>query len=40
MAAKAAIRAWKVRLIESMNREWCDLFDETTGAILDGPADR
>jgi putative endonuclease len=33
-------RAWKVRLIESMNPEWCDLFDETTGAILDGPADR
>ena len=33
-------RAWKVRLIESINPEWCDLFDETTGAILDGPADR
>src|SRR5919108_97846 len=33
-------RAWKVRLIESMNPEWCDLFDETTGAISDGPADR
>jgi putative endonuclease len=33
-------RAWKVRLIQSMNPEWCDLFDEANGAILDGPADR
>jgi putative endonuclease len=33
-------RAWKVRLIETMNPEWDDLFDEVTGAILDGPADR
>jgi putative endonuclease len=32
-------RAWKIRLIESMNPEWIDLFDERTGAILDGPAD-
>lgn len=32
-------RAWKVRLIEQMNPEWTDLFDERTGAILDGPAD-
>ena len=32
-------RAWKVRLIEQMNPEWIDLFDEKTGAILDGPAD-
>ena len=32
-------RAWKIRLIESMNPEWLDLFDERTGAILDGPAD-
>ena len=32
-------RAWKIRLIESMNSEWIDLFDERTGAILDGPAD-
>src|SRR5438046_10673958 len=31
-------RAWKIRLIESMNPEWADLFDERTGAILDGPA--
>jgi len=33
-------RAWKVRLIQSMNPEWIDLFDEATGAILFGPADR
>lgn len=32
-------RAWKIRLIESMNPEWLDLFDERTGAVLDGPAD-
>ncbi len=32
-------RAWKVRLIESMNPEWADLFDEAIGMILDGPAD-
>ena len=32
-------RAWKIRLIESMNPEWIDLFDERTGEILDGPAD-
>lgn len=32
-------RAWKIRLIESMNPEWLDLFDERTGTILDGPAD-
>jgi putative endonuclease len=33
-------RAWKVRLIKQMNPQWIDLFDETTGVILDGPADR
>ena len=33
-------RAWKVRLIQELNPEWVDLFDERTGAILDGPADR
>ena len=33
-------RVWKIRLIESMNPEWIDLFDERTGEILDGPADR
>ena len=32
-------RAWKIRLIESMNPEWEDLFDEFWGAIKDGPAD-
>ncbi len=32
-------RAWKIRMIEKMNPEWTDLFDETTGEILDGPAD-
>jgi putative endonuclease len=32
-------RTWKVRLIEQMNPEWRDLFDETTGEIFDGPAD-
>jgi len=32
--------AWKIRLIESMNPEWIDLFDDRTGDILDGPADR
>jgi putative endonuclease len=33
-------RAWKVRLIESMNPEWTDLFDEFWGIIKEGPADR
>jgi putative endonuclease len=32
-------RLWKIRLIESMNPEWIDLFDEATGEVLDGPAD-
>ena len=32
-------RAWKLRLIESMNPEWEDLFDVYWGAINDGPAD-
>jgi len=32
-------RLWKIRLIESMNPEWIDLFDEATGEIRDGPAD-
>jgi putative endonuclease len=32
-------RLWKIRLIESFNREWLDLFDEKTGEVLDGPAD-
>jgi hypothetical protein len=33
-------RAWKLRLIEGMNPEWEDLFDEFWGAISEGPADR
>jgi putative endonuclease len=32
-------RAWKIRLIESMNPQWIDLFAERTGEVLDGPAD-
>jgi putative endonuclease len=32
-------RLWKIRLIESTNPEWIDLFDERTGETLDGPAD-
>jgi putative endonuclease len=32
-------RAWKLRLIESMNPEWDDLFDTVWGTIEDGPAD-
>jgi putative endonuclease len=32
-------RQWKIRLIESMNPEWTDLFNEETGEILDRPAD-
>ncbi|MEQ1698003.1 MAG: GIY-YIG nuclease family protein [Hyphomicrobiaceae bacterium] len=32
-------RAWKVRLIQEMNSEWLDLFDETSGAVLDGQVD-
>ncbi len=32
-------RAWKVRLIESMNPEWANLFDPNTGEISPGPAD-
>jgi putative endonuclease len=33
-------RAWKVRLIESMNPDWRNLFDPNTGEIAVGPADR
>jgi len=32
-------RAWKVRLIETMNPEWTNLFDPANGEILPGPAD-
>ena len=31
--------AWKIRLIERMNSEWVDLFDEFWGAVCEGPAD-
>ena len=30
-------RAWKLRLIESMNPEWCGLYDAGQNNILDGP---
>jgi len=33
-------RAWKVRLVESMNPQWANLFDPMTGEIAEGPADR
>lgn len=32
-------RAWKVRLILSMNPQWQNLFDPATGEIAFGPAD-
>jgi putative endonuclease len=32
-------RTWKVKLIETMNPAWTDLFDEQWGYIKDGPAD-
>jgi putative endonuclease len=32
-------RAWKVRLIETMNPEWLNLFDPQAGEIAEGPAD-
>ena len=32
-------RQWKFRLIESMNPEWVDLYNEETGEIFAGPAD-
>ncbi|WP_424957684.1 GIY-YIG nuclease family protein [Hyphomicrobium sp. 1Nfss2.1] len=32
-------RLWKLRLIESANPEWIDLFDRSDGTILDMPAD-
>ena len=33
-------RLWKLRIIEEANPEWLELFDESTGALLDMPADR
>lgn len=32
-------RLWKLRIIEEMNPEWVDLYDASSGEILDGPAD-
>lgn len=32
-------RAWKVRLIETMNPEWLDLFNPENGEIAFAPAD-
>lgn len=32
-------RTWKIRLIEGMNPEWLELFDDSSGTLLDGPAD-
>jgi putative endonuclease len=32
-------RAWKLRLIEDMNPEWKNLFDNTTGEIAFGPGE-
>ena len=32
-------RQWKIRLIESANPEWIDLFDRANGAVLELPAD-
>lgn len=32
-------RAWKVRLIETMNPEWRNLFDPETGEVSFGSAD-
>ena len=32
-------RAWKVRLITSMNPEWKNLFDPVAGEIAFGPVD-
>ena len=32
-------RAWKIRIIEQMNPEWVDLFDEFWGAVCEGPTD-
>ncbi len=32
-AVKAWQRAWKIRLIEEMNPDWRDLFDEINGVV-------
>lgn len=31
-------RAWKYRLVEETNPQWCNLFDAATGEIFDPPA--
>ena len=33
-------RAWKVRLIESVNPEWRNLFNPSAGEVAECPADR
>jgi putative endonuclease len=33
-------RLWKLRIIEEVNPEWQDLFDEERGELRDMPADR
>ena len=32
-------RAWKLRLIEQMTPSWIDLFNSTTGELLQAPFD-
>ncbi len=32
-------RVWKLRLIESMNPAWADLYDANQDTVLDGTAD-
>ena len=32
-------RLWKLRIIEEVNPEWLDLFDEESGELRDMPAD-
>ena len=32
-------RAWKVRLIQAMNQQWSELFDEQTGELSDPRAE-
>jgi putative endonuclease len=39
MAIHDQALAWKVRLIESINPEWVNLFDPDSGEIFEGPAD-
>jgi len=32
-------RHWKIRLIEAMNPKWINLYNESNGDIVQGPAD-